>query len=125
MEKSRWLATLGSETSGFCKIYFFWFVPTIQGPIYRSILQALGKRGAETIILCHNVVQHSAGPADKKITSLVFKRADRLLVHTEALASLARQLTDRPIAVATMPAHLPGQPDASKHPNKLQHHLLF
>src|SRR5665213_3408361 len=40
----------GRRLRAYDKVIFVWFVPTIQGPIYRSILQALGKRGAETII---------------------------------------------------------------------------
>ena len=115
----------GRKLRAYDKVIFIWFVPTIQGPIYRIMQQSLGKHSLETIILCYNVVQHSAGPADKKITALVFNRADRLLVHTTTLATLAQKLSNTPVSVATMPAHLPGHPDASKHPNKLQHHLLF
>ncbi len=115
----------GRKLRKYDKVIFAWYVPTIQGPIYLSILKALGKKGPETILLCHNIVRHGAGANDLKIVRVVFKQATRILVHTDTQAALAAELTKTPISVAAMPAHLPGHPDANSHPTKLQDHLLF
>lgn len=105
-------------------VIFVWWVPTIQGPVILSMLQTLGHR-TRSLILCHNVVSHESGHADKLLTRAVFRRADRIIVHTEALAVQARSLTTTPVAVAVMPAHFPGRPTAAKHTGAPRRHLLF
>lgn len=109
----------------FDKVIFVWWVPSIQGPVYLTMLKALGKNRPETIMLCHNIVSHSASPIDRLLTKQVFKNTDKLIVHTEKLAEQASKLTGTPISVASMPAHLPGQPKVQPTNGQLKHHLLF
>lgn len=119
-----WL-TQARKLRRFDKVIFVWWVPSIQGPVYLTMLKALGKNRPETIVLCHNIVSHSASPIDRLLTKQVFKNADRLIVHTPALAEQANQLTIAPITVASMPAHLPGQPKVQPTDGRLKHHMLF
>lgn len=114
------------ELNAFDEVIFIWWVPTIQGPVYSRMLKAIGEKGPHTLILCHNIANHSAGPLDKQLTHRVFERADRVLVHTKALANLADTFTATPIAIASMPAHLPGgEPSEKPIHNELYKHLLF
>lgn len=108
------------------EVIFVWWVPAIQGTVYWQMLKALGEKGPHTVILCHNVAQHSASPIDKQLTQRVFELADQILVHTKALAEIADQLTATPLTIAAMPAHLPGgEPINKPSHTKLRNHLLF
>lgn len=110
----------------FDQIIFVWYVPTIQGPVYFSILKALGKRSkAKKIILCHNVIQHSPGPADKQIVQQVFKLADEILVHNEPQRKLAEQYTKTPIVMSGLPPHYVGTPKELTGKESLRYQLLF
>ena len=115
----------GHKLRKYDKVIFAWYVPTIQGPIYLTMLKAIGKKGPETIMLCHNIIRHGAGGNDLKIVRVVFNQAQQILVHTDAQAQQVVNLTRTPLSVASMPAHLPGHPDTRNHPSKLQSHLLF
>jgi glycosyltransferase involved in cell wall biosynthesis len=55
----------------------------------------------------------------------LLRRADGVLVHSEAQAGLARGLTDRPVRVAEMPAHLPTSAAPPPRDAKVKRHLLF
>lgn len=107
------------------EVIFAWWVPTIQGPVYWTMLRALGRHGPHLLVLCHNIIQHGAGAKDKFLTRLVFDRADELLVHTKDLANIASDVTATPIAIASIPAHLPGQSTKQKPHATVQKHLLF
>src|SRR6185312_1575072 len=39
----------GRHLRSFDEVIFVWWVPTIQGPVYLSLLRALGKRGPRTM----------------------------------------------------------------------------
>lgn len=106
------------------QIIFIWWLPTVQGPVYTTMMKALGKSGPRKVILCHNLIQHSAGPADKLLTKKVLNMADSIIVHTNEMAELASEFTDTPIRVSAMPAHLPGKPSI-KQLNEPAKSLLF
>jgi len=119
---------LGRQLRQFDKIIFVWWLPTIQGPIYLTILKALGRNagGPQRIVLCHNVLPHEAKPGDFSITKLVMGQADRVLVHTPAQAEIAARLTTRPIALASLPLALPSTvPTKPLTRRPLQRRLLF
>lgn len=108
----------------FDEVIFVWWVPTIQGPVYLSMLKALGKKPRK-VLIAHNVIQHSAGPADKRLTRAVFKRVDKLIVHSQAQAELAKSLTNTSVTIARMAAHLPSRPSQAAGKRSLRHELLF
>lgn len=108
----------------FDKVIFVWWVPLIQGFVYPVMVKALGKHHPKLVLLCHNITSHSSGSLDKTISRITFNSVDKLLVHTPALADQARELTNTPIIVAAMPAHLPGQPKVQTN-HQLSHQLLF
>ncbi|HVW23535.1 MAG TPA: glycosyltransferase family 4 protein [Candidatus Saccharimonadales bacterium] len=119
---ARWARRLRN----FDEVIFIWFVPTIQGPVALTMMQALGKHGPKKIILAHNMVSHSASGPDKKLAKLAFSRADEVLVHTDAMAERVHELAKANVKVAAMPAHLPGGvPKTTHHLGKLHRHLLF
>lgn len=111
---------------GFDQVIFIWWVPTIQGPVYLTMLRALGKRGPQTILICHNVLPHEPRPGDRAITRAVLRRVNRIIVHTQAQAEVAKTLTSREIRVVGLPLALPGRvPEPTKQAIKLKHRLLF
>ena len=107
------------------EVIFVWWVPTIQGPVYLNMLQALGKKGPSTVLICHNVLQHAAGPVDERLARAVLNRVDTVVVHSDAQAELAQRLTTTPVVTLTMAAHLPGSPTTTKPHDKLYGNLLF
>ena len=109
----------------FDKVIFVWWVPTIQGPIYYSMIKSMGKNRPEIELICHNIVSHSASPLDQKFTKLVFNVANKLVVHTPAMAEQASSYTSKPIIAIKMPAHLPGKPSVQDSTSELRKSLLF
>ncbi|MEO8105181.1 MAG: glycosyltransferase [Candidatus Saccharibacteria bacterium] len=117
---------LGRRLRTFDQIIFIWWLPTIQGPIYLTIGAALGRSHAERIVLCHNVLPHEGKPGDRAVTRLMLKHIDRVLVHTPAQAAIASELTNKPIATASLPLALPGTVPTKPLTNRpLKHQLLY
>lgn len=109
----------------FDEVVFVWWVPMIQGPIYRLMISAMGIHRPKILLVCHNIVSHSGSPLDKYFTKSIFKAVDRLIVHTQAMADQARALTSNDILIAKMPAHLPGSPVVKTLDFGQQRSLLF
>lgn len=117
----------GRKLRAFDRVIFVWWVPTIQGPIYLTMLRALGKKQRPLItIICHNVLPHESRPGDKQLAGWLLKRADRIIVHTAEQAAVAQTLTTREIVTVDLPLALPGKPPArSSQPPSLKRQLLF
>jgi glycosyltransferase involved in cell wall biosynthesis len=110
------------------QIIFIWWVPTIQGPVYLTMLKALGKQRPYTTIICHNVLPHEARLGDRIITRAVLRRVDTVVTHTDQLAETARGLTARPVISVPLPLAHPAGNAVRPIPNghqALQHRLLF
>ncbi|WP_141581095.1 glycosyltransferase family 4 protein [Actinomadura sp. WMMA1423] len=101
---------------------------TVQVPSYLGILAGL-RGGAPVVALCHNVLPHERKPYDEPLMRRLLRKVDGVLVHTEAQADLARTLTERPVRVAEMAAHLPAAdlPAGAAAPGdgKVRRRLLF
>lgn len=97
---------------------------TVQVPAYLGILAGLRGR-APVVALCHNVLPHERKPYDEPLMRRLLRKADGVLVHTEAQADLARGLTRRPVRVAEMAAHLPAAGAAAPGDGKVRRRLLF
>ncbi|MGF7235342.1 MAG: glycosyltransferase family 4 protein [Frankia sp.] len=97
-------------------------VTPIQAPAYLGILSGLGHtraghagpghagaraagRPPRVLALCHNVLPHERRVVDEPLIRAVLRRADAVLVHTDAQASVAGGLTPVPVAVAAMAPH--------------------
>ncbi|WP_066372996.1 glycosyltransferase family 4 protein [Herbidospora mongoliensis] len=78
----------------------------VQVPPYLGILYGLGKQ-ARVIALCHNVLPHETKPYDKPLMKALLKRVDGVLAHSDAQATLARELGQPFVKVAPLPPHLP------------------
>lgn len=116
----------GRKLRGFDRIIFIWWVPTIQGPVYRSMLGALGRQARKAVIICHNVLPHEARPGDRLLARSVLGRAGRVIVHSDAQATLARRLTTAEVVIAKLPLIIQsdaGQVAAKK--SKLSYELVF
>lgn len=94
----------------FDQVIFVWWVPTIQGPIYWSIIKAMGRKRPPVTVICHNVLPHEAKPGDKQLAQVVLSSATRVITHTELQAEAAKQLTKSPIKVIKLPLILPVRP---------------
>ncbi|GAA2912701.1 glycosyltransferase [Streptosporangium fragile] len=78
----------------------------VQVPPYLGILAGLRRR-ARVVALCHNVLPHERKPYDTPLMRALLRRVDRVLVHSEGQAALARELAPAPVTVAEMAPHLP------------------
>ncbi|WP_214109896.1 glycosyltransferase family 4 protein [Acrocarpospora catenulata] len=96
----------------------------VQVPPYLAILYGL-RRQARVVALCHNVLPHEAKPYDLPLVRALLRRVDGVLTHSEEQAGKARQLTDRPVQVATMAPHLPARPTARAAAAEPFRRLLF
>ncbi|MFA1551620.1 glycosyltransferase family 4 protein [Actinomadura chokoriensis] len=104
---------------------------TVQVPSYLGILAGL-RRGAaknaggcRVVALCHNVLPHERKPYDEPLMKRLLRKVDGVLVHTDAQADVARTLTDRPVRVAEMAAHLPSEGAPAPDDEKVRRRLLF
>ncbi|MGI5323294.1 glycosyltransferase family 4 protein [Actinomadura nitritigenes] len=96
----------------------------VQVPSYLGILAGLRGR-TPVVALCHNVLPHERKRYDEPLMRRLLRKADGVLVHSEAQAELARGLTTRPVRVAEMPAHLPASGGAPAPDGKVRGRLLF
>ena len=96
---------------------------TIQAPVLWAVARA-AHRGARVVAICANVVPHEARPGDRPLTALLMRAVDAAVVHTEAERRALAALTDRPVAVAPLPPHLPDGPPRPRAPG-VRRRLLF
>jgi D-inositol-3-phosphate glycosyltransferase len=102
-----WLAA-GRRLRSADLVVFVLLTP-IQVPAYLAVLAALRRSAhhrARTAVICHNVLPHERRPGDEALTRAVLRRVDAVLVHTEAEAERAAELTAAPARVAAMAPHL-------------------
>lgn len=98
----------------FDKVIFIWWVPTIQGPVYWSIMRAMGRKRPPITVVCHNVLPHEPKPGDKQFAKAILRAADNVVVHAQAQADVAKSLTNRPVNITKLPLILPVLPGSIK-----------
>jgi glycosyltransferase involved in cell wall biosynthesis len=118
-----WLRA-GKRLRSYDKVIFVWWVPTIQGPVYWTMLRALSGR-AKTMLLCHNVLPHEPKPGDRQLARKVFGKVDSVLVHSDAQATVAGEMGNRPVFTATLPPVFPPKSADYAHPTAVTKMLLF
>lgn len=96
----------------------------VQVPPYLGILYGLRRR-TPVVALCHNVLPHERKPYDMSLMKALLRRIDRVLVHSEQQAALARELTAAPVTVAEMAPHLPVRPREKHRVGGVRNRLLF
>ncbi|GAA0895593.1 glycosyltransferase family 4 protein [Pseudonocardia zijingensis] len=105
-------------------VVLIYYVP-FQAPALAAIARA-ARREARVVVICANAVPHEPRPGDRVLMALLMRSADAILVHTEAERRALRSLTDRPVAVAALPPHLPATPRAQASSDRPPtHRLLF
>lgn len=109
---------------GSCDLVVLVVLSTVQVPSYLGVLAGLRGR-TPVVALCHNVLPHERKPYDEPLMRRLLRKADGVLVHTEAQAGVARGLTRRPVRVAEMAAHLPPAGPAAPGDGKVRRRLLF
>ena len=85
----------------------FTVLTPLQVPAYHGIMAGLGRRGARTVALCHNVLPHERRAYDTMLMRTLLRRVGQVLVHSAEQAALAGTLTGKPVTVAGLPPHLP------------------
>jgi glycosyltransferase involved in cell wall biosynthesis len=85
----------------------FAHVTPIQVIPYWVMMMVLRPGAGRTAVICHNVLPHERSWVDKFLVSRMLRAADRVLVHSDAQAAIARELTNKPIAVAQMAPFMP------------------
>lgn len=108
-----WLR-IARQLKHFDKVIFVWWVPTIQGPVYWSIIRAMGRKRPSITVVCHNVLPHEPKPGDKRFAKAVLGAADHIVVHAKAQAGVAQALTDTPVYTTKLPLILPVRPGSIK-----------
>lgn len=116
---ARW----GHTLRRYDRLIFVWWVPTIQGPVYAAMLQALGRRRPHVTLLCHNVLPHEPRLGDRRLARAILRRCDQIITHTPAQATVAASLTTRPVCTVPLPLALPTLPLAPS--RQLRRELLF
>ncbi len=96
---------------------------TLQAPVLATIGRA-ARRGARVVAICANAVPHERRPGDRLLTALLMRAVDAAVVHTDAERAALAALTDRPVAVAALPPHLPDGPARPRTPG-VRRRLLF
>jgi glycosyltransferase involved in cell wall biosynthesis len=86
-------------------VVLLYYVP-FQAPALATIARA-ARRQARVVVICANAVPHEPRPGDRVLMSWLMRSVGAILVHTEAERDAMRRLTDRPVAVAALPPHLP------------------
>lgn len=82
-----------------------WWVP-FMAPLTAWLLARARRLGIHSTLLCHNVLPHERRRTDALIVGQVLRRADRLIVHTQAEYDRARALmADKPIVVSPHPTY--------------------
>jgi glycosyltransferase involved in cell wall biosynthesis len=106
-------------------VVLLYYVP-FQAPALAAIARA-ARRDARVVVICANAVPHESRPGDRMVMSWLMRSADAILVHTEAEREALRRLTDRPVAVAALPPHLPatGRSEAGPDRPPLRRLLFF
>lgn len=97
---------------------------TIQAPVLWAVARAAHRR-ARVVAICANAVPHEPRPGDRPLTALLLRAVDAAVVHTEAERRALAALTDRPVAVAALPPHLPDGPPRPRAPGVRQRLLFF
>jgi glycosyltransferase involved in cell wall biosynthesis len=115
----------GRQLRRFDRVILVWWVPTIQGPVYATMLRAMGKRGPAVTVICHNVLPHEGRPGDKRLTREVFGRASKLIVHSPAQAKLAASITRTTVRELTLPMTVVPLPRKLPPKTRLDRQLLF
>lgn len=82
------------------------FYTTVQAPAL-AVIARVARRRARVVAICANAVPHEPHPGDRTLLSWLARAADAAVVHTEAERAALQRLTDRPVAVAALPPHLP------------------
>jgi glycosyltransferase involved in cell wall biosynthesis len=101
----------------------------VQVPAYLSILKALGKSRARSVLIANNVTAHESHMSDRFLTRALLRRVDAILVHSSEDAAAACNLSSKPVLQAALPAHFPEGPNSepSEAPSKreVKNSLLF
>jgi glycosyltransferase involved in cell wall biosynthesis len=105
-------------------VVLIYYVP-FQAPALAAVARA-ARSGAGVVVICANAVPHEPRPGDRVLMSWLMRSVDAVLVHTEAERGAMRRLTDRPVAVAALPPHLPSTARALMRPDRRpERRLLF
>jgi glycosyltransferase involved in cell wall biosynthesis len=98
---------------------------TVQAPALWAVART-ARRVARVVAICANAVPHEPRPGDRRITALLLRAVDAVVVHTAAERAALAAVTDRPVAVAALPPHLPdGAPRRRPAPEPPRRRLLF
>jgi len=85
----------------------FAHITPVQVLPYRAMIATLHGGRARTAVICHNVLPHERSRVDASLVSLLLRGADLIVVHSEAQATEARRLTDKPVHVAQLAPFMP------------------
>ena len=84
-------------------VVFQWWQPFF-GPLVGSLARAIGRRGFNVVIECHNVFPHEGSPIDRWLIKFAFSPADQLITHSNCdLRAVAELVPGKPVVVCSLP----------------------
>lgn len=105
-------------------VVLLYYVP-FQAPALAAIAAA-ARRHARVVVICANAVPHEPRLGDRMLMSWLMRSVSAILVHTEAERDALTRLTDRPVAIAALPPHLPAMARRRLRPDRPpERRLLF
>ena len=115
----------GRKLRKYDQIIFIWWVPTIQGPVYLGMLQAMGKKRPPITLICHNVLPHEPKPGDRHLARTVLSRCDHIITHSPAQSAIASELSTTAVTIIPLPLTLMQAAKQAAKQGKLKQRLLF
>jgi glycosyltransferase involved in cell wall biosynthesis len=107
----------GKRSAAASDVVVLIFYTTIQA-LALSTIARVARRRARVVVICANAVPHEPRPGDRTLMSWLMRSAGAILVHTQAERAALMHLTDRPIAVAPLPPHIPATPRFTRRPDR-------
>jgi glycosyltransferase involved in cell wall biosynthesis len=92
----------GRRLRASCDAVVLVVVTPVQAPAHAVLALAM-RAGPRRIALCHNVLPHERRRVDRRLVRGVLTRVDAVLVHAQAEADVAAELTGVPVTVASLP----------------------
>lgn len=116
---------LGRQAGAESEVVVLIHYTTLQAPALHAIAREAGRR-ARVVVICANAVPHESRPGDRPLVGRLMRAVDGIVVHTPAERRALADLTDRPVAVAALPPHLPaGDPHPAPASEAPRLRLLF
>jgi glycosyltransferase involved in cell wall biosynthesis len=127
----RWFDPLGWVRSGWrarrrSMVVFALVVPVQVVPfLVIRWCAGIGRSRPRFVLIAHNVLPHEPRLGDRWLVMLLARSVDRMVVHSESEAALARNLTSTSVGAVPLPAHPPTSVSVDRRGEPATRRILF